>query len=168
MTYASQFWLLYALKGWSIYIIHVVASCYGKCQHHTWQFDWLREVIEVKFWKDTKPVVVFQEDQFWLFIITSISLKGYREWLASTQSLFLSQKLSREFCASAAFQTLICLVWYVAILLTRMFLSATKTLGAETTPIVMSFVASLRSSVANLLAVSSEYYMWGGCSFSIS
>lgn len=45
-------------------------------------------------------------------------------------------------------------------LLTRMFLSATKTLGAETTPIVMSLVASLRSSVASLFAVSSEYYMW--------
>lgn len=42
-------------------------------------------------------------------------------------------------------------------LLTRIFLSATKTLGAETTPIVMSLVASLRSSVASLFAVSSEY-----------
>jgi hypothetical protein len=50
-----------------------------------------------------------------------------------------------------------------------MFLSATKTLGAETTPIVMSLVASLRSSVANLLAVSSEYYMrTGRCLFSVS
>jgi hypothetical protein len=47
------------------------------------------------------------------------------------------------------------------ILLTRMFLSATKTLGAETTPIVMSLLASLRSSVASLFAVSSEYYTCG-------
>lgn len=41
--------------------------------------------------------------------------------------------------------------------LTRMFLSATKTLGAETTAMLVSDVAPSRSCLARRSAVSSEY-----------
>lgn len=59
MTCVAQFWLFHALGGLRKYIIQEIASFYGKCQHHTWQFDWLLEVIKVELGKDAKSVVVF-------------------------------------------------------------------------------------------------------------
>lgn len=47
----------------------------GRLAFHTWQSNWLLKVIEVKLGEDAKPVVVLQEDQFWLFVITSVSLE---------------------------------------------------------------------------------------------
>lgn len=44
-------------------------------ESHTWEFDWLLEIIKVKLGKHAKPVVVFQKDKLWLLIITSISLQ---------------------------------------------------------------------------------------------
>lgn len=101
----------------------------------TWQLDRLLKVVKVKLGEHAKPIVVLQQNELWLFVIASISLRE----VSLFRSFFL-RGLSR-----------------VMNIRTSMFLSATKTLGAETTPMVMSRVASRRSSVARAFAVSSEY-----------
>lgn len=126
-------------------------------QPHTWQFDWLLKIIKEELWEHAKPVVVFQKDQLWLLIIASTSLQQVENEILAHQLLFSSPTLSQAFYFFSLSPLCRVMKYRVSVLLTRRFLSATNTLGAETTPIVMSLVASLSSSVARTFAVSSEY-----------
>lgn len=103
----------------------------------TWQLQRLLEVIEYEFWKDWEPLIMFEK----------IHLRPWSIWAwrrLGRVGLGVSKIMKGE-------ETLV---------LTTKFLRATKTLGADTTAMVESSVASRRSSFAISVAVSSEYWRY--------
>ena len=108
----------------------------GQREERTGQLQGLGKVVKDEFGKDGEAVVVLEEQEL------GLGLFGGGGVLCQSRT---SQSAGVEEPHTDSERR------------TRIFFSATNTLGAETTATVMSAVAPSRSSLASRVAVSSEY-----------